>query len=188
LALLSAQRLAELAVAEQNTKRLLARGAYEVGADHYPLMIALHSGWLATLWFFGRSHALASAWLTVLIALQLGRWWVMHTLGPCWTTRVIVQPGVPLVATGPYRLTPHPAYTIVAFELPAVSLALGMPWHALAFGAANLLMLHRRVGVENEALKLEWMETAPISRRPQRERDENGCRAPTSGEYRSGDA
>ena len=36
LALVALQRLGELALARRNTKALLARGAVEIGAGHYP--------------------------------------------------------------------------------------------------------------------------------------------------------
>src|SRR3546814_4781084 len=43
LALVAAQRLAELAYARRNTRRLLAEGAAESGAAHYPLLVGLHA-------------------------------------------------------------------------------------------------------------------------------------------------
>jgi methyltransferase len=33
--------------------------------------------------------------------LQVGRYWVLATLGRRWTTRVIVLPGAPLIESGP---------------------------------------------------------------------------------------
>ena len=50
LALVTAQRLGELVLARRNTRRLLAQGAYEVGAGHYPIVVALHAAWLGSLW------------------------------------------------------------------------------------------------------------------------------------------
>src|SRR5205807_10368177 len=46
LALVTLQRLGELALSRYNTKKLLARGAIEVGANHYPLVVAVHAAWL----------------------------------------------------------------------------------------------------------------------------------------------
>ena len=84
--------------------------------------------------------------------LQVGRYWVLATLGPRWTTRVIVLPGAPLIESGPYRLLRHPNYVIVAVELALVPLALGLPFYALVsvvlYAGAALL----RVQVENSAL------------------------------------
>ena len=43
IAFLVLQRLGELVLARRNTRRLLARGAVEHGAAHYPLIVALHA-------------------------------------------------------------------------------------------------------------------------------------------------
>ena len=48
LAFVTLQRLVELPIAHANAKRLLAAGGHEVGADHYPLLVAVHAVWLAT--------------------------------------------------------------------------------------------------------------------------------------------
>jgi isoprenylcysteine carboxyl methyltransferase (ICMT) family protein YpbQ len=51
LGLVTLQRLGELILARRNTGRLRARGAYEVPAGHYPLIVALHTAWLTGLWY-----------------------------------------------------------------------------------------------------------------------------------------
>jgi methyltransferase len=43
LALVTLQRLGELAIARRNTARLRDAGAVEVGAKHYPLLVGLHA-------------------------------------------------------------------------------------------------------------------------------------------------
>jgi len=50
--LVALQRLAELVYARRNTERLLARGAKEIGAGHYPLLVALHTAWLLAILFW----------------------------------------------------------------------------------------------------------------------------------------
>ena len=50
LALVTLQRLGELVLARSNTRRLLARGAVESGAEHYRFIVALHAAWLIGLW------------------------------------------------------------------------------------------------------------------------------------------
>jgi methyltransferase len=147
------QRAIELAIAARNTRSLLARGAYEVGADHYPSMIALHASWLITLWIFGFWHTIVSVFVPFFIVLQCARLWVLGTLGSRWTTRIIILPNAPRIATGPYRFCSHPNYLVVAFELPCVSLALGLPWHALVFGFLNLALLRVRIRAEDAALR-----------------------------------
>jgi methyltransferase len=57
LALVALQRLAELAYARHNTRILLAEGAYESGAGHYPLLVGLHALWLLSLVLFVPSDA-----------------------------------------------------------------------------------------------------------------------------------
>ena len=153
LLFITLQRAIELAIAARNTRALLARGAYEAGADHYPYMIALHASWLTTLWIFGDGHPIIPVFGAFIIVLQCGRSWVLGTLGSRWTTRIIILPNVPRIASGPYRFCSHPNYLIVAFELPCVSLALGLPWHALIFGLLNLAMLRVRIRAEDAALR-----------------------------------
>jgi methyltransferase len=53
------------------------------------------------------------------------------------------------VTSGPFRLVRHPNYVVVAFELPCVSLALGLPWHAAVFGVLNLIMIWWRIRSED---------------------------------------
>jgi len=148
------QRLAELAYARKNTQALLARGAREIGAEHYPLFVVLHSSWLITM------AALTPAsppvpWLLlgVFVLVQAARVWVIATLGPYWTTRIITVPDAPLVARGPFRFVRHPNYLVVAIEIPLVPLILGLEWVALIFGATNLALLAYRIRLEDRALQ-----------------------------------
>ena len=83
------QRLVELVIANRNTRALLARGAYEAGAEHYPVMVALHATWLVTLWIFGWNRPVSLVFLALFIVLQAGRSWVLGTLGARWTTRIV---------------------------------------------------------------------------------------------------
>lgn len=152
LGFVTVQRLAELAWSRRNQARLKALGAIEAGAAHYPVMVALHALWIATLWALGWSRALIWPWAAAFLALQLGRVWVLATLKGRWTTRVWVVPGETLVRGGPYRWVAHPNYLVVALEVPCLPLALGLPWPALGFGLANLAVLAWRIRVEDRAL------------------------------------
>lgn len=152
VAFLLAQRLAELAFAQFNTGRLRAEGGIEFGAAHYPLMIVLHGSWLLALWALGHDRPIISVWLAVFVLLQVGRVWVIASLGRRWTTRVIVLPGSAPVGRGPYRWLKHPNYLIVALEIAVVPLALGLPWVALIFSLVNAGLVFYRIRIENEAL------------------------------------
>jgi methyltransferase len=146
------QRLAELLLARRNTRRLFAEGGVEYGRAHYPVMVALHAAWLAGLWWLGRTQPVDPLWLGAFVLLQAGRIWVIASLGRRWTTRIVVLPHVPLVASGPYRWLKHPNYWIVALEIAVVPLALGLPVFAAVFTVLNALMLYHRISVENAAL------------------------------------
>ena len=153
IALVVVQRLAELVYAERNTKALLARGAVEVGRAHYPLIVLLHAAWLiAIVWFLPPDPPINFILLGVFIVLQALRVWVLATLGPYWTTRIITLPGAPLVRRGPYRLLRHPNYTVVVGEIAVLPLVFGEIWVAVVFTLLNAAMLAWRIRQENEAL------------------------------------
>jgi methyltransferase len=152
LAFVTLQRLAELAIAQRNTTHLLARGAYEVAPEHYPLIVAVHTAWLAGLWWLAPGLTPDAGWLVVFFALQFGRVWVLATLGARWTTRIIVLPGAPLITTGPYRFVSHPNYAVVVGEIAALPLAFGLPGFAILFSVLNAAVLVIRIRAENQAL------------------------------------
>ena len=91
IAFVAAQRLAELAWAACNTRRLLQGGGVEFGRGHYPFIVALHCAWLAGLLLLGHDHAVDPLWLAAFIALQGARVWVLVTLGARWTTRPLTE-------------------------------------------------------------------------------------------------
>jgi methyltransferase len=152
LAFVTLQRLAELFLSQRNTRRLLARGGYEVAPGHYPFLILLHASWLATLWFFGPGPPVETVPLILFALLQLGRIWVIATLGERWTTRIIVVPGEPLVKTGPYRWVNHPNYFIVIGEFALLPLVFGLPIIAIVISVLNGLLMCVRLSCENRAL------------------------------------
>jgi methyltransferase len=112
----------------------------------------MHASWLAGLWLLAADHAIDRGILVLFVLLQLGRLWVLATLGRRWTTRVVAVKGEALVRSGPYRLLRHPNYWIVAAEIAAVPLALGLPIYAAIFSVLNAVLLRERIRVENAAL------------------------------------
>ena len=153
LAFVTAQRLAELALARHNTRVLLNSGAKEVAPQHYPFMVALHGCWIAGLWLLAIGRPVDAISFAVFMVLQAGRLWVIGTLKGRWTTRIIVLPGAPLVSSGPYRFMAHPNYVIVAGEIAVLPLAFGMPLYAATFSVLNAAVLYVRIKAENEALR-----------------------------------
>lgn len=152
LAFVIFQRLGELVLAKRNTARLMARGATEHGAAHYPIIVALHTAWIAALVLLGWDEPLHLGWLAAFTVLQALRIWVLATLGPRWTTRIIVL-DEPLVLRGPFRLLPHPNYAVVIAEIAVTPLVLGLPWVAVVFTLLNAALLFGiRIPAENRAL------------------------------------
>jgi methyltransferase len=152
LALVTLQRIGELVLSRYNTAKLRALGAIEIGAGHYPFIVSVHAAWLLALWLWGRDQDVDLLVLSLFVALQGVRLWILATLGPRWTTRIIVLPGAPLVTSGPYRYSSHPNYAVVAAEIALLPLALHLPWLALVFTAQNAAALVIRIRVEARAL------------------------------------
>ena len=152
LALVTLQRLGELWLSVRNTRRLLAQGAREHGRGHYPLVITVHALWLGVLWWLAPLRPIDGFWLTILVLLQLGRVWVLTTLGPRWTTRIIVLPDAPLVRRGPYRFVDHPNYVVVVGEIAVLPLVFGLWQVALVFTLLNAAVLWVRIREESRAL------------------------------------
>jgi methyltransferase len=154
LAFVTLQRLVELAVAKRNTRRLLAAGAVEIGAGHYPLLVLLHCAWLAALWALAVSGR-ATIWWPAVAGYglaEIARLWVMASLGRYWTTRIVVPRETPLVRRGPYRFLKHPNYWVVALEIALLPLALGSWKLALLFSLLNAAILAWRIRVEESSL------------------------------------
>lgn len=172
--------LGELWLSKRNERELLARGAIEppdpVYASmrwQYPFVFLLMAaeGMLRSAgidWWLIDTRPLG--WWTWLGAAVFGlgkglKYWAITTLGERWTYRVLVLPGAPLVAGGPYRWMRHPNYAGVVGELIGMML-LTSAW---TMGPVALLMfgtlLQRRIAAENRALGLEYTEPHHGSRR-----------------------
>jgi methyltransferase len=152
LAYLTLQRLIELWWAKRNERRLLAAGGIEYGRPHLWLLVLLHAAWLAGMWLMAYDHSVSMVFLALFIVLQIGRFWVLATLGRRWTISVIVVRGEQLVARGPYRWLRHPNYAVVTGEIAIAPLALGLPIYALVFSILNAVVLAIRIPAEDAAL------------------------------------
>jgi methyltransferase len=153
------QRLGELFYSNRNTKQLLAEGGAEVGQSHYPVMIAIHTGWLVTmavLVILADSVPADDHIIWPLLGLyglvQVGRFWVLYSLGRYWSTKVIDIPMAPLVRKGPYRWIKHPNYVIVVLEVALLPMAFQLWGTAFIFSILNAGILAWRIQVENQAL------------------------------------
>jgi methyltransferase len=147
------QRGLEEMYSARNTRALLARGAREEGADYYPVVAVTHISWIASLFFLIPPDAHIS-WplIGLFVLLQAARYWVIATLGPYWTHRIIALDEAPIVSSGAYRFIKHPNYVITVAEtllLPAAfsSVALG-----LIMMAIWVAVLSYKIRLEDAAL------------------------------------
>ncbi|SMF61621.1 isoprenylcysteine carboxyl methyltransferase family protein [Allosphingosinicella indica] len=153
LSFVTLQRLGELLLAARNTRALVAQGAYEVSPGHYPLIVSVHAGWLGVLWWLAPGQPVSWPLIALFALLQIARLWVIATLGPRWTTRIIILPGAPLITGGPYRFMRHPNYAVVVAEIALLPLAFGLETVAVVFTFLNAFALTLRLRAEDKALR-----------------------------------
>ena len=152
------QRLVELFVAKRNEKWMLGQGSFEVGAGHYPFMVAMHIAFFITLIFefFIMDPPLSPLWILFLMLFliaQIARIWCLTSLGKFWNTKILILPGADVVKKGPYQFIRHPNYVIVTTELLVLPLLFSAYFTAIIFSLLNLWMLSVRIPAEEKALK-----------------------------------
>lgn len=158
ISLVVIQRLVELVIAKRNERQLKNRGAIEFGTEHYPWMVLLHFGFFTFLIMevVGLKRDLSSIWylwLTLFAIAQMGRVWVISSLGEYWNTKIVVLPNAEVIAKGPYKYIKHPNYVIVATEILVLSLLFNAFFTAIIFSLLNAWMMWVRIHVEEQALK-----------------------------------
>jgi methyltransferase len=153
IAFVALERLIEVLISLRNTRVLMARGAVEHGASHYPGIVALHVAWFAAIIvLLPRPVEIQWIWIAIFAALQIARVWTMASLGAWFSTRIVTIAGAPLVTRGPYRFMRHPNYAIVVGEIAVLPLAFGEWEVALVFSILNAAMLAWRIRIEDRAL------------------------------------
>lgn len=160
--------LAEARVSWRHERLLRARGAVEPPGDVHWALALLYPSAFVLMGAEGmyRAAVLASAagpaspagpsWFlsgAMLFAVSKAlKYWAIRTLGERWCFRVLVLPGVPLVAGGPYQYVKHPNYIAVVGELVGAAMMVGArvagPVMVVLFGVA----LWARVRFEERAL------------------------------------
>jgi len=162
LAVALALMLGELRVSIRHERALLARGAVTPSDPVYHTMRWAYTGVVVVMAIEGALWAAASGsarpvlvliGVAVFIAAKLLKFWAIATLGERWTYKVLVLPGIPLVASGPYRLMRHPNYVGVVGELIGMALMTG----ARVSGPVGIVffswLLARRIRAEDQALR-----------------------------------
>lgn len=152
------QRLFELLLSASHVRSQVARGGREFHRESFPVMAGLHVLFLVSLaaesypWRVPLDD-LTWACLAALAVVTAGRYWVIASLGRCWTVRIVVVPGEPVRKAGPYRFLRHPNYVVIVLEFLLFPLLARAPVTLVAFSAANLLVLRQRIRLEESALR-----------------------------------
>jgi methyltransferase len=156
--LVAGTRLLELRVSRRHRRLLVERGARPIADPGFAGMVLLHTSVLVgsvvetligersvPLWF-GLGAALGVLGANVL------RVTAILSLGQHWNVRVVDSTALGVVASGPYRFIRHPNYVAVFLELLFLPLVQGA-WLTAALGAAlHLLVLRRRILLEEAVL------------------------------------
>src|SRR5262245_28893297 len=146
---------ARRAALNERTQR--AAGGIEPPGDVYPLMQVAYPGAFLAMIVEGALRGgapalLAALGVAVFTAAKALKWWAILTLGRAWTFRVLVVPGARRIASGPYRFFNHPNYLAVVGELLGAALICGAVLTGPAATAFFLVLILKRIAVENRAV------------------------------------
>jgi methyltransferase len=149
--------LAEAWRANRNERAQRARGGREPAGDVYALMSVAYPAAFAAMFAEGFVRGappapVVAAGALLFAASKALKWWAILSLGPAWTFRIIVVPGMRLVTSGPYRLIRHPNYAAVVGELASVALMTGARLSGPLATTIFTALIIRRMSVERRAL------------------------------------
>ena len=151
------QRIAELIVAKRNERIARREGAVEFDRKGYKVIVAMHIAFLISIVaeYVFLNRTVNSHWIvliTLFLLAQILRYWAIASLGKHWNTKILVIPGSGLIRKGPYNYISHPNYIAVIIEIAALPLIFSCYITFLVFSVLNLLVLKRRIRIEEEAL------------------------------------
>ena len=157
IVMLAIQRFLELLLARRNENFVRAKGAIEYDVKGYKVIVLMHIAFFISLIseyiFFGKS--LSHYWILLLIIFllaQILRYWAISTLGYYWNTKILVTPNTHPINQGPYKYIRHPNYLTVIVEITVVPLIFSCYFTAVFFSVLNLIVLRRRIRIEEQAL------------------------------------
>jgi len=152
------QRLAELLHSRRNLARLSSGARPADSSANWSALVVLQTLWLAGC---ALEPALAGAvpsapffWggLALFLAGEALRVWCIASLGPSWNARAKVDPGLSVVAHGPYRFLRHPNYLGVLLELVGLPLMGGAWWTLALLFVPHVVVLLQRIRGEDALL------------------------------------
>jgi len=151
--------LIEALRSSSNERGLRRRGAIEPVDDVYPVMSVVYPASfiamaLEGVWWGGPRQPWVLSGLAVFVLGKLVKFWAIAVLGDRWSFKVLVLPGAPLIAGGPYRFIRHPNYVGVMGELLGTAIFMPAPVTGTVAVVAFAWILWRRIAVEERALGL----------------------------------
>ena|SRR5437867_1515805 len=154
--------------ATRNERAQRARGGVEADGDVFATMRVAYPAAFLAMCAEGAISGVPgpAALIAGAILFASGKalkWWAIATLGPFWTFRLIVVPGMTLVQSGPYRWMRHPNYVGVVGELAGAALMTGAAVTGPLATAGFIVLLLKRVAVESRML-IAAREGGPTSK------------------------
>lgn len=157
LAILIIQRISELLLARRNEKIVRAKGAREYDEKGYKVIVLMHIFFFISLIseYILLDRTINHFWAPLLIFFliaQILRYWAISTLGYNWNTKILTTPNTSPVRSGPYKYLNHPNYLSVVIEIAVIPLIFSCYITSVIFSVFNLLLLKRRIRIEEKAL------------------------------------
>ena len=159
LSIIIIQRISELILSKKNEDYLRSRGAIEYDKEGYKYIVLMHNLFFISVIteFVFLERQLNEYWqvlLIIFICTQLLRYWAIFTLGKRWNTKILVLPNSEPIRSGVYKYLKHPNYIAVIIEIAVIPLFFSCYYTAVVFSIINLIVLKRRIRIEEEALNI----------------------------------
>ena len=157
IAVIILQRFVELFIARRNENILKAKGALEFDKNGYRVIFLMHIAFFISLvseklLLYRELNKFWILFLFLFLVAQFIRYWAIKSLGIHWNTKILVIPNNKLVTKGPYKYLRHPNYITVIIEIGVIPLIFSCYITAALFSLLNLLLLKRRIRIEEDAL------------------------------------
>lgn len=172
LAAVGAGRLVEMRLSRRHQRHLQQLGYARERERGFAFMVMLHTGVLVAaaievVW--ARRPlivALAAPALVAFLLANVLRWWVIRTMAAHWNVNVVNSLALGVVTEGPYRFVRHPNYVAVFVELLALPLVHTAWVTAVAGTALHVLVLRRRLALEESVLDSDPAYRAQMGGKP----------------------
>jgi methyltransferase len=158
LAVVGLGRLLEMRLSRRNQRALFARGFARQREPAFAAMVLLHTAILvgaAVEVVVARRPVYVALAIPALIAFVLAnvlRWWVIRTMAGHWNVQIVNALPMGVVTHGPFRWVRHPNYVAVFVELLALPLVHTAYLTAAVGAAAHVVVLARRIALEEHML------------------------------------